>query len=143
MRRLTAQPPGHLGWQEQQHPGRNDQWGHRWTFSNELHHQRKCIMEQGLCSHFLLFFLCFLISSAHVAHGTFLAPQLQDALAAAFIQFPEKLTSHILAIEWNSMQFNIVTMPSFASNYFTAWLLLYALFMKRAPLTKCLFCVRI
>lgn len=100
-------------------------------------------MEQGLCSHFLLFFLCFLISSAHVAHGTFLAPKLRDALAAAFTQFPEKLTSHILAIEWNSVQFNIFTMPSFASNYFTAQLLLHALFMKRAPLTKCLFCVRI
>lgn len=69
---------------EQEHPGRNDQWGQRWTFSNNLHHQRKCIMEQGLCSHFLLFIICFLISSAHVTHGTFLAPQLQDALAAAF-----------------------------------------------------------
>lgn len=63
---------------EQEHPGRNDQWWeHRWTFSNKLHHQRKCIMEQGLCSHFLLFFLCFLISSARVTYSTFLAPQLQ------------------------------------------------------------------
>lgn len=69
---------------EQEHPGGNDQWGHRWTFSNNLQHQRKCIMEQGLRSHFLLFFICFLISSAHVTHSTFLAPQLQDALAAAF-----------------------------------------------------------
>lgn len=37
-----------------------------------------------------------------------------------YTQFPEKLTSHILATDWNCTQCKIFTMPSFASNYFTA-----------------------
>lgn len=92
--------------------------------------QRKCIREQGLCSHFLLFFPCFLISSAHVLYTDISGSKVTGCLSCCiYTQFPEKLTSCILAIDGDYMQFNIFTMPAFACNFLTAQLLLCSLFL--------------
>lgn len=97
-------------------------------FLNKLHHQRKCIMEQGLCSHFWLFFLYFLISSAHITHGIFLAPQLQDALAAAFTLSFQKNSSLVfwqltgIIHSARSLQClplpPVISLPSYCSTHF-------------------------
>lgn len=82
-------------------------------------------MEQGLCSqlHLSLFTVLPLLSDffTHMLHADIPGSKVTGCLSCCiYTQFPDKLTSHILTIDWDYMQFNIFTMPSFASNYLTA-----------------------
>lgn len=75
-------------------------------------------MEQGLS---LFTFPCFLISSPHMLHTDIPGSTVTGCLSCCiYTQFPEKLTSHILAIDWDYVQFNMFAVPSFATNYLTA-----------------------
>lgn len=101
-------------------------------------------MEQGLCSHFLLFFPCFLTSSAHMLHTDIPGSKVIGCLSCSiYTQFPEKVTYHILETDWDYMQFDVFMMPSFASNYLTPQLLLHLPFVRCVPMAKCLLHVRI
>lgn len=71
---------------EQQHPGKNDQWGHNGHSSTSFITKENASWNKGcILSYtfrFLVFFPCFLQLTCYTQ--TFLAPKLQDALGAAF-----------------------------------------------------------
>lgn len=117
--------------------------GIAWPFFNQLYHQRRWIIGQGLCSllHLSIFTVLLSLSdsfSSCVTHTC--GCKVTGCLnSCSYIHFSKKLAFLSLAIGRDYMQFSIFTLPFFASNYFTAYLLHLLVFLRPVPVTNSCF----
>lgn len=100
----------------------------------EMHHGTRAVLS--------LFTALSLLSDFFSSHYTWCIPgsTVTGCLSCCiYTQFPEQLTSRILATDWDCTRWKIFTMPSFASHYFTASYCSTHFFVRSVPMTSACF----